>query len=116
MCSSDLVMSIVTDSKGLEEPKEPENCNVAKLYKLMATPAQYEELCANYRAGNFGYGHAKLALFELLNDYFGPMRKRRAELEKDPGLVDAILKRGAERARGVACATMDKGRRAVGLR
>lgn len=111
-----LVMSIVTDSKGLEEPKDPENCNVAKLYKLMAAPAQYEELCARYRAGNFGYGHAKLALFELLNDYFGPMRKRRAELEKDPGLVDAILKRGAERARGVACATMDKVRRAVGLR
>ena len=111
-----LVMSIVTDSKGLEEPKDPEHCNVAKLYKLMATPEQYEELCAKYRAGNFGYGHAKLALWELLNDYFAPMRARRAELARDPAAVEAILKRGAERARETARATMDKVRRAVGLR
>ena len=111
-----LVMSIVTDSKGLEEPKDPDGCNVARLYKLMATPEQYDALCAKYRAGNFGYGHAKLALWELLNDYFRPMRERRAELAKDPGAIEAILKRGAERARETARATMEKVRRAVGLR
>ncbi len=111
-----LVMSVVTDSKGMEEPKDPETCNVAKLYKLMATAEQYAELCEKYRAGNFGYGHAKLALFELFENYFEPMRARRAELEKDPAAVWAILNRGAERAREVAADTMGKVRKAVGLR
>ena len=89
-------MSIPTDSKGLEEPKDPDHCNVFQLYKLFATKAQQEEMAAKYRAGNYGYGHAKQALFEAYMDYFAPMRKRRAELEKDPGFIEDVLKKGAE--------------------
>ncbi len=111
-----LIMSIVTDSKGLEDVKDPDSCNVAKLYKLIASPEQYDELCARYRAGNYGYGHAKQALFEAVESYFAPMRAKREEFAKDPGEVWNILNRGAERARATAAETMDKVRRAVGLR
>ncbi|MBE6381101.1 MAG: tryptophan--tRNA ligase [Lentisphaerae bacterium] len=111
-----LIMSIVTDSKGLEDVKDPDTCNVAKLYKLLATPEQYNELCDHYRAGNYGYGHAKQALFEAVDAYFGPMRAKREEFAKDPGEVWNILNRGAERARETAARTMEKVRKAVGLR
>ena len=111
-----LVMSIVTDSKGLEDVKDPDTCNVAKLYKLLASPEQYDELCSKYRAGNYGYGHAKQALFEAIDSYFAPMRAKREEFAKDPGEVWNILNKGAERARNTAAQTMEKVRRAVGLR
>ena len=111
-----LIMSIVTDSKGLEDIKDPDSCNVAKLYKLLATDEQYAELCSKYRAGNFGYGHAKQALFEAVEAYFGPMRAKREEFAKDPGEVWNILNKGAEKARATAAVTMDKVRKAVGLR
>ena len=111
-----LVMSIVTDSKGLEDIKDPDTCNVAKLYKLLATDEQYADLCSKYRAGNFGYGHAKQALFEAIEAFFGPMRAKREEFAKDPGEVWNILNKGAERARITAEATMEKVRKAVGLR
>ncbi|MBE6369445.1 MAG: tryptophan--tRNA ligase [Lentisphaerae bacterium] len=111
-----LIMSIVTDSKGLEDVKDPDSCNVAKLYKLIATPEQYEELCCNYRAGNYGYGHAKQALFEAVDSYFAPMRARREEFAKDPAEVWNILNKGAEKARATAADTMEKVRKAVGLR
>ena len=73
------IMNIVTDCKGLEEPKDPDHCNVVALYKLVATPEELEEMKERYRAGGYGYGHAKMALFEKLWNYFEPMRKRRAE-------------------------------------
>ena len=111
-----LIMSIVTDSKGLEDVKDPDTCNVAKLYKLLATDEQYADLCSKYRAGNFGYGHAKQALFEAVEAYFGPMRAKREEFAKDPGEVWNILNKGAERARVTAQQTMEKVRKAVGLR
>ncbi len=109
-------MSIQTDSKGLEEPKDPDHCNIFALYKLFATPAQQEEMAARYRAGNYGYGHAKQALFEAYMDFFAPMRKRRAELEKDPGYIESVLKKGAEKARALAQQTMVEVREAVGIR
>ena len=111
-----LIMSIVTDSKGLEDVKDPDTCNVAKLYKLLASDEQYADLCSKYRAGNFGYGHAKQALFEAVEAYFGPMRAKREEFAKDPGEVWNILNKGAERARATAQETMEKVRKAVGLR
>ena len=111
-----LVMSIVTDSKGLEDVKDPDTCNVVKLYKLLASPEQLDEMCRNYRAGNYGYGHAKQALFEAIEAYFGPMRAKREEFAKDPGEVWNILNKGAERARATAAETMEKVRKAVGLR
>lgn len=111
-----IVMSIVTDSKGLEEPKDPENCNIVTLYKLFASEAQVAEMKDRYRAGGYGYGHAKQALFEAMQDYFAPMRKRRAELVNSLDYVHETLRRGAERARAEAEITMGSIRRAVGLR
>ena len=86
-----------------------------ELYKLFASPAQQEEMAARYRAGNYGYGHAKQALYEAYMDYFAPMRKRREEILADPGYIDAVLARGAERARVLASDTMAQVRKAVGL-
>ena len=110
-----IVMSIVTDSKGLEEPKDPENCNVMALYKLFASPDEVAAMKANYRAGNYGYGHAKLALFEKMQEFFAPMQAKRAEFEADPAKVEAILKAGAERAAKEARKTIDAVRKAVGI-
>ena len=110
------IMSIQTDSKGMEEPKDPDSCNIFALYKLFASPAQQQEMAERYRAGNYGYGHAKQALFDAYMDFFAPMRKRREELEKNPDYIESVLKSGAEKARELACATMREVRKAVGLR
>lgn len=110
------IMAMPTDSKGLEDPKDPDTCNIFALYKLFSTPAQQEEMAARYRAGNYGYGHAKQALFDAYMAFFEPMRARRAELEKDPAYIESILKKGAEKARLSASATMEKVRSAVGIR
>ena len=110
------VMSIVTDSKGLEEKKDPDTCNVFKLYQLFATADEVQKMRENYLGGNYGYGHAKLALFEKIWTTFEPMRARRKELEADlPGVLEIIRKNG-EKAREEAAKTLDKVRRAVGLR
>ena len=110
------IMSIPTDSTPMEEPKDPDKCNIFALYKLFSTPEQIDALAAKYRAGNFGYGHAKQALFEAYMEFFAPMRKRREELLKDPGYIKDVLKKGAERANAAAAVTMDKVRRTVGLK
>ena len=111
-----IVMSIVTDSTPMEDPKDPDKCNVVALYKLVATPEEVEEMKAKYRAGNYGYGHAKQALFEKLWAYFEPMRERRAELEKDPDYIWDVLREGGKKAAAEAEKTMARVRRAVGLR
>ena len=108
-------MSIKTDSKGMEEPKDPDTCSVFQLYKLFASPEQVEEMRARYLAGNYGYGHAKQALFEAYMEFFAPMRKRREELLADPGYVHSVLKAGAEKARAEAVKTMKTVRERVGL-
>lgn len=109
------VMRIVTDSTPLEEPKDPSVCNVFSLYKLFASEVERAEMEAKYRSGGFGYGSAKKTLFEKVWSHFEPFRKRRAELEKDPGYVESVLKDGAERARLEARKTLTAARRATGL-
>ncbi|MBQ7695214.1 MAG: tryptophan--tRNA ligase [Lentisphaeria bacterium] len=111
-----VVMSIVTDSKGLEEPKDPDTCNVYALYKLVATPEELQEMREKLQAGNYGYGHAKQALFEKLWAFFEPMRKRREELENNMDFVRDLMKRNAEKARCEAEILLTKVRQAVGLR
>ena len=108
------IMGIVTDSKGLEEPKEPEGNSIYELYKLLATPEETEEMARNFRAGGYGYGHAKKALFEIYERTFAPFRAKREEMEKNFDYVEEILRKGAERAREEAAKTMDKVRKAVG--
>jgi len=109
------VMKIVTDSKGMEEPKDPDTCAVFALYKLFATKNQQEDLAARYRAGGLGYGHAKQELFQLLDVRLSGPRERYAQLEASPNQVDEILAAGAERARAVARETLGRVRSAVGL-
>jgi len=111
-----IIMSIVTDSTPMEDPKDPDKCNVFALYKLFASPEELEEMRANYRGGNYGYGHAKQALFEKLWAYFEPMRERRAELEKNPDYIWDVLREGGRKATQEAEKTMDRVRKAVGLR
>lgn len=110
------IMNIVTDCKGLEEPKDPDSCNVVALYRLFASEAELEEMKARYRAGNYGYGHAKQALFEKMWEFFAPMRARRAELEANMDFVYELLRKNGAKARETAAAMMDKVRQAVGLR
>ena len=110
------VMNIVTDCKGLEEPKDPDKCNVFALYKLFATPEEVEKMRENYLGGNYGYGHAKLALFEKLWSHFEPMRRRRAELEANLDYLRDAIRRNGERARSEAAKMMSRVREAVGLR
>ena len=110
------IMNIVTDCKQLEDPKDPDNCNVVALFKLFASGEELEEMKAKYRAGGYGYGHAKQALFEKMWSYFEPMRQKRAELEANIDYVWEVLRKGGDRAREEAKLTMDKVRKAVGLR
>ena len=109
------IMGIVTDSKTMEEPKEPEGNSIYELYKLFATKEEVEAMAASFRAGNYGYGHAKKALLEAYHRLFDPFRARRDELAKDPDSLEDILREGARRARSTAAATMEKVRSAVGL-
>ncbi len=112
------VMSITTDSTPLEEPKDPESCPVYAIYRgiLGAEDPRCRDLAERYRAGGFGYGHAKQELYAMLMEHFGPARRRREELLADPGRVDAVLEAGAAAARAAAGPVMDRARRAVGIR
>jgi tryptophanyl-tRNA synthetase len=109
------VMRIVTDSKALEDPKEPESCNVFALYSLFASDEQKEEMAANYRNGGYGYGTAKKALFELVQGFFAPFRKRREELADDLSYVESVLRAGADKAGAEADKTLRIVRKAVGI-
>jgi tryptophanyl-tRNA synthetase len=110
------VMSIVTDSTPVEAPKDPDRCNVFALYSLFATADEKAALAARYRAGGLGYGEVKKMLLEKINAYFGPFRERRKQLVAHPDQVEAILQRGAQRARAEARKTMALVRQAVGMK
>ena len=96
------IMSIKTDSKGLEEPKDPDNDNVFNLYKLLATDTQIEKMRVNYEGGNYGYGHAKQALYELIIDQFSGVRERYHHFMNNKNEIDEALKIGATKAATVA--------------
>jgi len=109
------VMNIVTDSTPMEEPLDAESCNVFALYRFFATPEECREMKKKYASSTFGYGHAKLALFEKMNEYFTPFREKREELKRDEEKVREILRRGGEKARREAQKTVSEIRRAVGI-
>jgi len=109
------VMSIKTDSTPLEEPKDPEICNVYALIKLFASPEKQEEVAEKYRAGGYGYGHAKKELLGLIDNYFAEARERRKKLAEDSDYVFDVLKTGAEKARERAEEVMEPIREATGL-
>lgn len=109
------IMRMVTDSTPVEEPKDPDKCNLFALLRLVASPEELAEWDRKYRQGGIGYGAVKKRLVELLHEYFRPYRARREELEKNPDYVHQVLRDGAERASRVAQQTMQKVRKAVGL-
>jgi tryptophanyl-tRNA synthetase len=109
------VMRIVTDSKGVDEPKDPDTCNVFALLKLFAPADELAEWDKKYRAGGIGYSVAKKKLAELMIEYFKPYREKRAELEKNINYVKEVLAKGARRAHEVASKTLAQARNAVGL-
>jgi tryptophanyl-tRNA synthetase len=97
-----VVMSIVTDSKSLEEPKDPDSDNVFKIYKLLANTEQMETMRANYQKGGFGYGHAKTALFELILDIFKEQRKMYDHLMNNTDILEKYLAIGESKASKMA--------------
>ena len=109
------VMSVVTDSTPLEEPKDPDACNVFALYQLFADEAEQEELREKYRTPGFGYGNAKQLLFEKMDAYFAPYREERKRLEQDIGYVEDVLVEGGAKARAEAQKTMRLVREAAGI-
>ncbi len=106
---------IVTDSTPLEAPKNPEQCNVFALLKLFASPEEQQEIADKYRAGGYGYGHAKKRLAELVNETFAAARDRYEQLLQDESYVRSVLREGGRKARATAEATMQRVRQAVGI-
>ncbi|MGE0566911.1 MAG: tryptophan--tRNA ligase [Bacteroidia bacterium] len=109
-----VVMSIVTDSTPLEEPKNPETCNVFKLYQLLGNTEQINQLRDNYIKGGFGYGHAKTALLELILDKFKTQRDTYNALVQNETLLEKELKIGEEKAAKIANEKLTLVREAIG--
>lgn len=109
------VMSIETDSTPLDEPKDPEACNVFALIKLFADDDARKEIAGKYMAGGYGYGHAKKELLGMIEAYFAEARAKRKELSQDLDYVIDVLKEGGEKARERAESVMEPIREATGI-
>lgn len=109
-----VVMSVVTDSKALEDPKDPDTDHVFALYRLLATEAQTATMRDNYLKGGFGYGHAKTALYELLLEKFAHERKEYNRLISDNDLLEKELVAGEKRAHAMAMAKLKQVRQVLG--
>lgn len=108
------VMKIQTDSTPLEQPKNPDTCNLFALYKLIASDAKTAELRANYLGGNFGYGHAKQAFYELLIDTYSAERERYQYYMNNLEEIDKALAVGAEKAKKIASDVLKRTRKTLG--
>lgn len=108
------IMSILTDSKELEEPKDPETCHIFAIYKLLASESEQEEMQQKYRAGGFGYGHAKTALFELILTKYAAQRERYMYLMENKAEIDRALFDGAQKATLVAQTVIKRVRAKLG--
>lgn len=110
-----VVMGIITDAKTLEEPKDPVTCNVFKLYQLLANSEQLEQMRTNYLAGNYGYGHAKTALLQLILEKFASARNDYDRFMSDRTMLDAELKKGEDKARAIASVVLQRVRGKLGF-
>ena len=108
------IMAIETDSTPLEAPKNPDTCNVFALYKLLGTPEEVADLRAKYEAGNYGYGHAKQALFELIVEKFKTEREKYNYYINNLEAVDKLLLEGAAKASTVANGVLKRVREKLG--
>ncbi len=109
------IMRIVTAPIDVEEPKDPDVCNVYKIFRLFMTEEQDQALRQRYRAGGLAFGHVKQELFETVRDYFAPHTEKRRELLADPDAIRNILAQGAQKARHAAAKTLRKVRKKTGL-
>ncbi|MDR0312980.1 MAG: tryptophan--tRNA ligase [Treponema sp.] len=109
------IMRVVTNSQGVEEPKDPDASQIFSFYKLFATAEEQAALAARYRAGGMGWGDAKNELFRVANRELSPMRERFEAFMSDPARLDRILEQGAEKARPIAAATVKRFRKAAGI-
>lgn len=111
-----VVMKVETDSTPLEEPKNPDTCNVFALYSLLANKEQIATMRKNYEGGNYGYGHAKQALYELIVDQYKIEREKYWELMDNKEVIDRLLIEGAKKASKVARPVLNKVREKLGFR
>lgn len=109
------VMSIETDSTPLDDPKDPESCNVFALIKLFADEEKQNEIAEKYRAGGYGYGHAKKELLGMIEDYFAEARTKRKKLAQDLDTVRDVLREGGKKARKRSEKVMEPVRKVTGL-
>jgi tryptophanyl-tRNA synthetase len=109
------VMTIETDSTSLEDPKDPDSCNVYALIKLFSDDEKQKEVADSYRAGGYGYGHAKKELLDLIEGYFAEAREKRKDLTNDMDYVYDVLREGGKKARERAESVMEPIREATGL-
>ena len=110
------VMAIQTDATPVEEPKDPDRCNLYALLKLFAPPEQMQAVHSLYVNGGAAYGYLKQDLFELINAYFAPARAKKKELLDNPDYLRGILAQGAEKAREKASKTLELARDRMGLK
>ncbi|MGB6043207.1 MAG: tryptophan--tRNA ligase [Pirellulales bacterium] len=110
------IMRIQTDSRPMEEPKNPATDHLYQLFSLVATPSQREAMADTYRQGGFGYGEVKKALADAADTYFEASRSRRAELEGQPERVREILGDGAAAARKKASEVLNRVQEACGIK
>ncbi len=109
------VMKIETDSTPMEDPKDPDSCNVFALYRLLANETQVEKMRINYLGGNYGYGHAKQEFFELIVERFEVERKKYWKLMENKSKIDQLLEEGAIKARKVAQPVLKRVRNKLGF-
>lgn len=110
------VMRIATDSRPMEEPKDPTNDHLFQLYSLFVGDSEREAMAAKYRAGGFGYGEVKKAIADAAEAFFAEAHCRRAALMADPGAVRAILADGAAKARAKAREVLTRAQTACGIK
>ena len=108
------IMSIETDSLALEEPKEPQKCNVFKLYQLLASEEKSKIMAKRYHEGNYGYGHAKQELFELICDKFKSEREKFNYLMSNTQIIEKKLNEGAQKASIIADKVLQRIRKKIG--
>ncbi|MEJ2717733.1 MAG: tryptophan--tRNA ligase, partial [Deltaproteobacteria bacterium] len=109
------VMSIKTDSTPVDQPKDPDTCNLFQIYQHFAPPERVQEVLGLYREGGAAYGALKKELVGYLLDFFREAREERTKLINDPGHLRDVLARGAHKARSIAQGTIDLVRRNVGV-
>lgn len=108
------IMSIVTDSKGLEDKKDPDSCNIFNIYKLIANKDDVKKMKNNYLEGGYGYGHAKTNLLNLILDLYKQERNLYNKLLKNPDHLYGILEKGENKARAIAKSVLDRVKNKLG--